>query len=487
MKKRISAAFLLLALLLNFSACGTQNEDTETSANTPEQTTAETEVVEKELYEKIDLDNSTVRVRYFGNADYEKYDVLGEDGGEVLADAVYKRNLTVEENFNMKFEWIKGSGDWLGYPAEMEALILSGNDAFDIGFMELSKCLPQSAMGYYKDMMNSKAIDINDPWWYSDLIRNTQVNDLHMYYITGAFSLTTMLKAGSVFFNKDIWKANFGDTEKLYDMVRNETWTLDVMKQYSANVYKDVNGDGKLDGGDIYGYCNDGSNTIKYWSTCSGLSYSSRNEKGEPVLNMYNEDILKMVDLLYDMTWGANICYINDGTITGVSAFKNQNALFYNKFLLHTMTQLRDTEFEWGVLPYPALYEKSGYANGASTVSGQCAFIPNTSAAIEMDSLLAVLNGLSAEAHVNVVPVCETALRFKNSSDPSDAEMINIIYNSLDAQFIHAANIALNELGSIFELCVFGHKYNSGGYTSFWKANEAAYQALLDTLIQNAK
>ena len=487
--KKVISVLLVLSMLLCFAACDKEKTDQETNATNiaPETEDTEPEFVETEKeisYEKVDLGDMTVRLRYFGNADYEKYDVLGENGGDSLADAVYKRNLAVEENLNMRFEWIKGSDDWLGYPAEVEQLILAGDDAFDIGFMELQKSLPQAVAGYYKDLKNSSVINADDPWWYSELMRETQVNDRHLYYTSGAFSLTTLLKAGAVLFNKDIWKANYGDTGKLYDMVRDETWTMEAMQRISHEIYRDTNGDGALDGGDVYGFCFDWQ-MINYFVLSSGLSFSSRSAEGDPVLNMYNEDVLKLVDVIYAMVSDGKTSYRNDGTVSGVSAFKNQNALFYNKFLLHGMTQLRETDFEWGVLPPPALYEKSGYTSANSTVSGNCAFIPITSSEKLFETYATVLNAMAVESYLTVVPECGTALRSKYSDEPADAEMIDIIYKTINAPFIMAATIPLDDIVGLFQNIFNG--MDSGEYTSFWKSNESKYEALLKDLIENAK
>ena len=492
MKLRIPAILLVCAMLLGAAACGTAKPTdtppaTDSAADTqPPVTEPVTEPAPETMYPTEDYDGREIRIRYFGHADYEKYDALGDNSGEGIADTVYDRNRTVEDALKIKLTWIPGSADWLGYPAEIETMILSGDTSFDVGWMELQKCFPQAVAGYYRDLKDSDRISLDDPWWYKNLIDQTRLNDRHLYSLSGAFSVVTMLKAGAVFFNKGMWTDRYGDTQALYDMVREEKWTLDAMQKICHEVYKDVNGDGKLDAGDIYGFCHDGNTTINYFSMCSGLSFTTRNEAGDPVLNLYNDDVVRLADLLYQIMWDGQTCYYTDGTMTGLKAFTGQNALFYNKFLLHALTSVRDTEFEWGILPIPALNEKSGYCSAASTVSGESAFIPNTAADADVGFFCAVMNALAAEAYQSVIPTSYEMLRSKYSSEPADAEMVKVIHDSISCHFIMAATLSLNNLGSIFQECA-NNKLNGGGYARYWAANEKAYQTALEDLIRSSK
>ena len=163
----------------------------------------------------------------------------------MITNAVYQRNLTVEENLNMTFEWIEGNSDYFGFPEQVEKLILAQDNSFDLCFMESQKALTQSAMGYQMDMKDSPYIDIEKPWWYTDLIKESRISDKHLYYISGAFAMTTFLKAGAILFNKPRWESTFGDTENLYNMVREENWTFDTMYAACRDVYQDVNGNGR--------------------------------------------------------------------------------------------------------------------------------------------------------------------------------------------------------------------------------------------------
>ena len=73
------------------------------------------------------------------------------------------------------------------------------------------------------------------------------------YFVTGAFSLTTMLFASAVYFNKTIYTDNFGDPHDLYQKVLDKKWTYDELIRLSRAVYQDLNGNNEIDDGDLLG------------------------------------------------------------------------------------------------------------------------------------------------------------------------------------------------------------------------------------------
>ena len=96
--KKITALLLLISMLAGMTACGNSAE--ETTANVADDTAAQTEAVDTALKPDIpdaDLDGYNFRV-YTRDTDHHIKEVYAlELTGEVVNDAVYQRNLNVEE------------------------------------------------------------------------------------------------------------------------------------------------------------------------------------------------------------------------------------------------------------------------------------------------------------------------------------------------------------------------------------------------------
>lgn len=140
MKKFISI-MLLAALLLSAASCGSsdgsnkatesvQNDET-TSAGTSEETATE---VLPDIPERGDYGGYEFRVLYeltgWGTYTEEHLDFDSETG-DVLSDAIYRRNRLCEDKYNFKLVNI----DKKDVTTALNATILSGDDEYDLAMV----------------------------------------------------------------------------------------------------------------------------------------------------------------------------------------------------------------------------------------------------------------------------------------------------------------------------------------------------------------
>ena len=126
MKKILSAVMAAALLASVITACG-EAADTpaaqgtsadggagDTNLTAAEETEPSRENTPDNLPDDLDFGGATVNIIYMGSEDSTHYDALGEASGDIVYDAVYNRNISVEERLNVKLNWIAGSGDWDG-------------------------------------------------------------------------------------------------------------------------------------------------------------------------------------------------------------------------------------------------------------------------------------------------------------------------------------------------------------------------------------
>lgn len=468
MVKRIIAMLLMLALTVAVIASCAQNAPGgEGTSAAPSETAQESETVPQSKLPSLDYKGATVRVKYFGLQDSELYDAIGEHSGDIVTDAVYNRNVRVSEQLNVKFEWLKGSDVWETFPEEVRRSIMAGSDDFDLVFMESSQCFRLMLDGYFKSFTGAPYIDYEAPWWYTEFMNEVCITPDQRFFVTGAFSLTTMLGASAVYFNKTIYTDNFGDPHELYQKVLDKKWTYDELIRLSRSAYKDLNGNNEIDDGDLMGFYTHGQRTVNYLSMSTGLTYIKRDERGVPVLDIYNDDTLKWVDLLYTMCFDTTVSLPEPD----IKAFLEERALFYI-MMLSSINRIRDSEFAWGILPYPTLYEGMEYKSAAGTVNGNSAVVPTYASDEMFEMCCAVLEALSYDAYNNVVPAWyEIALKHKYADTEMDSKMVDIIYRTIYCPFIMVIDKYLN-LGSFFYNSVYQQKVNSGNFVSYWQKVE---------------
>lgn len=497
MKKTLCLILCALMLAPTFTACSNGSDSTNDSTN-PGSTSENTPPSEDDasdddgevtrantpdnLPDDLNFDGMTINIYHFGSEDTLNYDTVGEMSGDVVLDAVYNRNVSVEDRLNVKLNWIAGDADWDGFPSQVLTVLEAASGDYDLIVEESSRLFQQSLSGYYYDLMNiSDYIDLDQPWWYTDLMEESSLDNSKRYYLNGDAFLTCMLGASAVYFNKQMYTDYFGDVQQLYDQVLDGTWTYDALADYSTQVYTDTNGDGQVDDGDIYGFRYEQWGIPNYTSMSNGLTYITRDEEGFPVLDILTEDSIQWGQTLYRLLYSDNIAVEGDKLKT----FTNQTSLFLLG-MFKTAPQLRNVSFDYGIVPYPKLNETLDYVSGAETANGNGGAIPVSIAEDKIQPVCAVLEALCAESYRKVVPAWyDTALKVKYSDGPVDAQMIDIIYEHINCPFIMVADKLLGT-GSIFTNAIYGSG-NDGAFVSYYESKSKSLEKSLEKAIEDYK
>ncbi len=102
--KKLALLMTLLMLAANLAACG-ESTTTETQSPNADTAAVETQPVETEIPDDLpDMDYAGAEFRIYTRECCEKHKdgvYMPEQTGDVVDDAVYNRNLTVEERFNV--------------------------------------------------------------------------------------------------------------------------------------------------------------------------------------------------------------------------------------------------------------------------------------------------------------------------------------------------------------------------------------------------
>ncbi len=492
MKKAIAMLLCLLMLAPTFSSCA-DSEVTDDGADSGSVTPTsedggevapETEITRANtpdsLPDDLKFDGMTINIFHFGNDDTLNYDCIGELSGDVVMDAIFNRNIAVEDRLGVKLNWIAGDAGWDGFPNEVSIALQAGVSDYDMIVEESSRLWQQSIRGYYYDLMTlSDYIDLDQPWWYTEMMEQGSIDNSKRYFLNGDLFLTCMLGASAMYFNKQLYTNYFGDVGQLYDQVLDGTWTYDVFADYCANVYTDTNGDGKADDGDIYGFRYEQWGIPNHMSMSTGLTFSSRDADGYPVLELMTEESIKWGETLYRLLYSDNISVEGNKQDT----FIKQTSLFLpGQF--STAHQLRDVNFDYGMLPYPKLSEELDYMSAAGTVNGNGGGVPVSAPAEKLDAVCAVMEALCAESYRKVVPAWyDTALKVKYSDGLEDAQMVDIIYDHISSSFIMMADKELG-IGSIFTNAVYGSN-NNGAFASYYESQKNVINKRLQRCIED--
>lgn len=442
-----NATLLLLAGLLTagtFAACGGNPSDdkkTTEQDNTPSTATTDTETAEPDPFADFDYGGAEVRILVSGN-DYDAHGssifaIRNEEieTGDVVNDAVYKRNKDVEELLNVKFTFTENTDNYEEIPKTLQSIILGGDDAYELIIHDLFPLATMSMSAYFLNACDNQYFDFTQDYWYEDYMSDLAFSQDNVHYLlAGDYFLDILRTSHALFFNKDMFNSMYESADELYTHVLNGTWTHDVFLSYITDAYKDINGDGKADDEDQYGFITRGywGPSIP-WIISSDLTFLTYEADGAPKLALGNERSVKTLESLNKIFYSTGSYDYPDVEALN-NAFKSGNALFSGYQRVNSLETFRDMKNDIGILPYPKLDEAQKNYVTSSHDTTNVGAIPMTCSKFEM--MGAVLEVLSRETAKTVMPAYyETALKVKYSRDDTSAQMLDIIRYNVSCVF----------------------------------------------------
>ncbi len=153
-----------------------------------------------------DLKFSGETINFYIRDDLTIAEFDAEETGDIIDDAVHKRNRDVSERLGVDFNFIEGPGAWGGreeFTRNVTTSVMANDQAYDIigGYSMATAAL---AVGdYLCDLNDTEYLDFSKPWWSDSLLKEATING-HLFIASGdiATSLTGSMYA--VFFNKQI-------------------------------------------------------------------------------------------------------------------------------------------------------------------------------------------------------------------------------------------------------------------------------------------
>jgi len=366
-----------------------------------------------------------------------------EENGDVINDAVYRRNQAIEEKLNIKIKPIEMFGaDWNeSFFGAAQKSVKAGNDDFDLIFGYAALTTQYAMKGIYYNARNLPYIDMSKPWWNQNFNQEFTIEG-KQYLLAGDYSLSMLSRAYCIYFNRKY--ANALNIENLYDTVLNGDWTLDKISELTKYAYRDLNGNGIKDAGDRFGFVITGGTYVDNFLFSYDQPITVMNSEGLPELAVNTPKMAEIVSKTYDFFYnniGTDMRGDEGTELKNLEDFSTDNILFLPNTLLKNEL-LRSAETEYGILPYPK-WDKAQekYYTGAQDNFS----IISVLATIKDEELVgAALEALAAESYRKVTPAYyEIALKRKYLRDDESAEMLDIISGGLSFNFggFHSENI----------------------------------------------
>ena len=494
MKLRIlslALACLLLASSVSLTACSAPVEPDGTPADTTDALNAETENPANDrlntpdnLPDDLDFGDATlVLLTRTGDDDTKREFVAEKNDADVVSSAVFERNSLVEDRLNIKLEIVEGSDSRHGgsdINAKLSTTVSSGTDEYDLIANHMSQTTTSVLAGYLHNLNQFDYLDQDMPWWNSSYSEEVSVEG-RQYLAVGELALSYTSGMYAMFYNKTLWAESHG-ADELYDLVKNDAWTLDALMTYTADYNRDLDGDGKINGADVCGlYYQQSSIMSDAMAGAAGIRFTKQTD-GEYEFILNNERTMDFVEKMKRLLFENNAVIMEaDDFPNSLKKLSEDTALFTVNMLGGT-TYLREMENDYGILPLPKLNADqegyTGFVHNGFSVFG----IPAT--VKDGDRVTAFLEAMAAESYRRVTyAYYDTALKVQYARDPVAAEMLDIISEGVVFDFAYVYNQSLNTAAACFRN-LFANSANAGKAASTFKSLERSTEKSMQQLVR---
>lgn len=484
MKKRLLSTILLCAIVLSQAACGSENStqnDTTTASGSGE-TTAEP--VETEVSDN--LPDVTFGGRTFTTltADYLKADyVADEANGDVINDAVYKRNETVMERFDVVLE-TNYSADYNQVNNVLSSSVMAGDDEYQLVSSHVVRFSGLAMNDILMNWYDIPHIDFDKPWWSNSNTEDLTYNGVALLAV-GDYALSALGRTYCYFYDKKA--AENYHFEDLYSVVYDGNWTLDYLNDVCKNIYVDINGNGQRDENDYYGATFNMTSDINAYLWSCGNKIFTKNAAGKFDYTYNNEHTVDILEKLYKLSYeNEGVCTVRpqysqqDVHTLSRYSFRDDLTAFIPGLLNYSIEVFRDRKNEYGILPYPKFdAEQEEYY---TMVDGGHAALGIPKSVTDLEFVGVITEALNAESNKIVFPAYyEIALKVKYTHDNESVKMLDMIVENRIFDFGYVYD---NWRGvSFFYQGLLGTQ-KSTDFTSYYASKGSSAESYYNTLLE---
>ena len=401
----------------------------------------------------------------------------GVSDGDPILNSIYQRNLNVEQQLGLKINNFKTSsgGDFM---SNFDILNILQNEMgaktynYDIIFSPSFACVYRTADALWEDLTTVDNLNLSKEYWSQ--LYNEQVHiGNRQFFATGVISLSLKRMVYATMFNKKLAE-NYA-VEDLYNVVRENRWTLEYQGNVIQNMYEKL--DSAQEGpskGDMYGFIsNTNLSSDPYW-TIYDIQVFTRTDDDYLEFNFdteRNSNIFEAVRKLY---------HDNDNVFLYPSVGEGDEQAEIRKhfaegraFMAHMKLQeleeadIRGMEDQYGVLPLPKLEQNElpyySSAFHAFTVVG----VLKGQSDQDLAMCGAFLEAMSCESYNLVQPAYfEVSLKGKYTKDPDSWEMLdNMMTNfRVDQDLLYSSTDSID----ILQMFRNGMAGNNKNFASLW-------------------
>lgn len=440
-RKIVCLALCGIMLALSLASCGEVAENSAGAGGVPGGDPVTSTILSEEEQNAINTRITALKSEVPDGFGGEDFNVLGAKDasffpteenltGDMESDAVYKRNLAVEETFDVKIVNTKEENP--NYVMErLDRDINGGIYTFNLvnsGVVSTGQYIFKKKQIAPVDTFTH--IDLNSPWWQASLEEYYAIGD-RLFFLSGDISPSYFSAPICILYSKKLMN-DYSIEDDLYSLVNAGAWTIDKMFEKASNI---------PGGGDIYRYGNhsdEAPGVALYFG--AGFTITKFDGDHYPYLDTkLPEGAYNLMTKVSEQTGNTSLCYGIDYRASG--EFREHHGeeaqeLFADDKILFFfddgggISELRELDVSgFGILPIPkASADQKDYISYARS-EGPAVYFPINNEDIKMTGIITEAMGAYGYRYIRPA-FYDQRLKSKGVYDVESKAMLDLIYSN---------------------------------------------------------
>ena len=477
MKRVICLMLALLMLLTILAACAKADEDQQPIDETVSTALSDEEIPREQIPDNLperDYDGRqfNILVQTY-NAALDDF-VVGEESTSPIDQEVHKRNLKVQERFNVTLEFYQS--DYKELNEKIAVSVSSGDGTYDLAAQHIVRSVGAIEQGLLNAWNDMEYIDVERPWWNKSAWDEFGINGQSMLLV-GDIAQVYIESCYGIIFNKRL-EAEIVGKDSLFEYVKNGSWTWEQFYTILENHYID-DGDvpGEKDKNDEYGCVFQAKNYQNGFQFGFGLKTTFIDTDGFPTLDVdvsKFSDVSEKITKLINQTPGSFT--VNDWN-THKDVFRAGNALFMPGVFTLILRDIKDMSDEYGILPMPKYDEEQSEYYSFCDGAASAMICPIDVKDKEMVGI--ITEALAAESWKFITPeTVESALSARYAFDDNQGVAVQMILDGVYFDF----GVTYESAPVLYKFC---NATKQEGFASYLQTNKDAWERKLSDLAWN--
>ena len=339
-KRLMSLTLAVLMLVCVLSACG---GDKDTEADTKNDT------VDTDGLDLPELDYGGADINILVGTQLAMY--FETDGlGDVVSKAVYERNAEVCDRLGI----LLGFTDMDGYSSGATAFTTAiRSSAMSDGYYDI--VIPTQSFGntlivegIYTDLYDYEYLHFDKEHWWDGYTAQAEI-DGKLYTAAGDFTPGALMSLQVLYMNRGFLN-DYKDMADPYELVKNDTWTLEKMLDMCKEVSADLDTNGIWDNNDRYGWSMV-QNGIAALPTAAGVRYVNKTANGYE-FTLASDTSINLLDTVKAAMDSNSIRYFKFDNDAMSTSFLSGKALFMSNSITDVY-DVKASSLDYGILVHP--------------------------------------------------------------------------------------------------------------------------------------